>query len=117
MIVVLGEMDVTRVDHHDRRGSLSVHKAMGRTPPTSGGHQRPRDGSGYDTFPLDDIHQAWIDEGLGDNGQLGEDIKEGLLVQDLWILCRIMPSVCLLRSGGSCAWPGLRTVATWRPAR
>ena len=72
--VILGDMDVTRVTVLIVRGTLSLHTVMGRTPPVSGGHQLLRDSSGSTRGPLDDIHRARIDEGVGDIGQSLERI-------------------------------------------
>ena len=63
--MVRGEMDVSRVKPY--QAWVAPHcelPGLVRTPVASGGHPLPGDGSGSAFLPVDDVHQAWITEGV-----------------------------------------------------
>ena len=81
MTVVLGEMDVARMNpYRSGQGEPPVHMAWFASPPASGSHPIP--GAGGDSrsafFPVDDIHQARITEGLGGWRKQIERINSGI---------------------------------------
>ena len=68
MTLVLGEMDMARVHpYRSDQVSRSAHGLV-RTTAASGGHPVPGAGTRSVTYPLDDVHRAWITYGVGDAG-------------------------------------------------
>ena len=49
---------------------------LGRIPPVRGARQLPEGDSGCACYPVDDVHQARITQGVGDGGWHLERIKE-----------------------------------------
>ena len=75
--MVLGEMDVARVNLY--RSGQGAPSALGlvRTPPANGGHPIPEGDKKSATYQVDDVHQARMAKGVWGSGVTGED-KRGI---------------------------------------
>ena len=74
MTLVLGEMDVARVNpYRFDQGQPPSALGLVPTPPANDGHPFPGEGEGDSssaTYPVDDVHQARLRRALG----MGKDI-------------------------------------------
>ena len=82
--VTLGEVNLNRANPcRSGQGESRVHNAhdLIRTPPASGGHPLPGGDSRSASFPVDDVHQARVTEGVWEwRMACGEDKKRGRLM-------------------------------------
>ena len=67
MTVTLGEIEIARVTI--LTAVYQSTRRLGQSPPSSAGHQLAGGGSGSATYPVDEVHQARYDWGIGDGGK------------------------------------------------